>query len=607
MSGSELGRVTRRGFLSISGLALGTAALSACGSKNSSSASASASGSAGTMRGIGNGGAVGKGRSGQAADTLFMFGLQWGPPTNFSPLSATAAWPAATNTDQFIYETALRWNILTGEILPGLAKSYTVDSTKSITLTMQDAAKFTDGQACTAEDVAYTFQLAQLDGSLSYSAIWQDVDSIAAPDQQTCIFTINQDRRNVSVVLMWITQVYILPKHIWQQVAQTNNNRFSAYQTTTPIGTGPFPLHKADPTQVSMKLNQAYWGKDFYGGLPAFSLITHPIYASDKDSYAHFQNGEIDVMQAFVPRIWTMWQAGRPVGTYLKQSPYYVPGSMPMLLINTTKPGLDNVAVRRAMAHAVNYSDISKTAMSGYSALAKASLILPAGPESRYFDQSEAEGDNGWSYDPKKAEQILVGAGAKKGRDGVYVLNGTRLGPWTLITPTGWTDWNAALQIVAANFRAIGIDASTTFPQQADVITDVQKGSFDMACWHVSGVTPASPWQRFADIMTNVDLMPVGTPTYHNYGRWKNSEVNALLTTAGSAQGDAAKKAAYTALDDLFRANVPAFALMYRPDEFFEYNASNFYNWPDETNSYAPPMFRGAGNTWMYKLKKISA
>jgi len=606
MSGLELGRFTRRGFLTLSGVAVGGAALSACGSSNNSNAGASASGSAGTKPGIGNNGAMGKGRSGQAADTLFIFGQQWGPPTNFSPLSATAAWPAATNTDQFIYESALRWNIVTGEILPGLAKSYAIDGTKSITLTMQDAAKFSDGQACTADDVAYTFQLALLDGSLSYSSIWQEVDSIAAPDQKTCVFTIKQDRKNVNVVLMWITQTYILPKHIWQQVAQTNNNKFAAYQTMTPIGTGPFPLQKADQTQVIMKLNQSYWGKDFYGGLPAFSLIAHPIYKSNEDGNLHFQNNEIDVMQAFVPQIWKMWQGGKPVGTYLKELPYYVPGSMPIFLINTTKPGLNNVAVRRAMAYAVNYSDISETAMSGYSALVKASLILPTGAESKYYDQSKAEGADGWSYDPKKAEQILIDAGAKKGSDGIYVLNGTRLGPWKLITPTGWTDWNAALQIVATNFKAVGIDASTNFPQQAEVTTDIQKGTFDMACWYVSGVTPASPWQRFSDVMTNVDLLPVGTSTYHNYSRWKNSEVNGLLTAAASAQNDAAKKTAFTALDDLYRANIPAFPLMYWPDEFFEYNATNFYNWPDEKNSYAPPMFRGAGNAWMYKLKKIS-
>src|SRR5690606_38135691 len=73
----------------------------------------------------------------------------------------------------------------------------------------------------------------------------------------------------------------------------------------------------------------------------------------------------------------------------------------------------------------------------------------------------------------------------------------------------------------------------------------------------------------------------------------------------GAAADDGAKKEALTALDDLYRAEVPAFPLMYRPDEFFEFNASNWSNWPAEDNDYAPPMFRGAGNEWIFKLKKI--
>jgi peptide/nickel transport system substrate-binding protein len=44
---------------------------------------------------------------------------------------------------------------------------------------------------------------------------------------------------------------------------------------------------------------------------------------------------------------------------------------------------------------------------------------------------------------------------------------------------------------------------------------------------------------------------------------------------------------------------------MYRPDEFFEFNATNWSNWPAEDNDYAPPMFRGAGNEWIFQLKKI--
>ena len=52
-----------------------------------------------------------------------------------------------------------------------------------------------------------------------------------------------------------------------------------------------------------------------------------------------------------------------------------------------------------------------------------------------------------------------------------------------------------------------------------------------MAVWYVSGVNPATPWARFKDIMSQSEMQPIGKTTFANYGRWKNSEVEALLTT----------------------------------------------------------------------------
>jgi peptide/nickel transport system substrate-binding protein len=114
-----------------------------------------------------------------------------------------------------------------------------------------------------------------------------------------------------------------------------------------------------------------------------------------------------------------------------------------MLLMNTTKKGLDNAAVRKAIATAIDYASIAETAMSGYSDAVQASLILPTGAEGKYFNKADAEA-NGWKYDPAAAEKILTDAGATKGSDGIYTIDGNRLGPYKLITPTGWTDWNAS-------------------------------------------------------------------------------------------------------------------------------------------------------------------
>ncbi len=607
MSATEFA-TSRRRFLTIAGLSVGAVAgVSACGTtaaKTTPAGSGAASGAAGPLPGIGNNGQVGKGRSGATADTLLIAGFQWGPPANYSPFAATPAWPASANVAQYIYESALRFNIVTGELLPGLAKSYKTEGGK-ITLTWQDGVTFSDGSPCTAKDLAYTYEMGKTDKSVALSAIWSECTDISAPDDKTCVFTLDPARNNFGVVLNMIATQWVLPKKIWEPVLASTGGKLTTHQTMEPIGTGPFKVNKSDQTQVVLDRNDNYWGKTFYGGLPVFKQVIHPIFKSNEDGNIKFQAGELDIMQQFVPQIWKMWEGGKPVGTYLKEKPYYVPGSMPMFLINCTKPGLDNAVVRKAMAWAVDYASIAETAMSGYSAPVQASLIMPTGAESKWFNADAA--GKGWKYDPAAAEKLLKDAGGVKGADGIYSINGVRLGPWKLITPTGWTDWNASLDIVAKNLKAIGIDAATNFPQQAEVATAYQSGNFDMGLWYVAGVSPASPWQRFSDVMSNVDFKDVGQTAFRNYSRFKNDKVNDLLVKAASSTADADKKAAYEALDNLYRENVPAFPLMYRPDEFYEYNATNFYNWPDKNNTYAPPMFRGAGNTWLYKIKKVGS
>jgi peptide/nickel transport system substrate-binding protein len=577
--------------------------LAACGGKNTGGSGGT--GTTSDLKGVGNNGQAGPGRKGDGADTLFIAGHQWDPPSNYNTFAASPTWPASGNNAQYIYETLLRFDIVTGELKPGLAKEYSADGTDSITVTLQDGITWHDGSEFTADDVLYTFELGKIDSSLGIASFWNDVDEVTA-DGTTINFAINQDTKAVDTVLTALAQTYIVNKAQFEQAVKDSDKKLASWETMEPIGTGPFTLDSADNTQIILARYDDYWGKDFYGALPAFSRIIHPIFKSNEDGNIKFQNGEIDIMQAFVPQINKMWEQNKPVGTYLKDAPYFVPGSMPMFIMNSTKPGLDDPEVRRALASAVDYDSISETAMSGYSEKVRASLIIPSGAEGQWFDGDKADAD-GWSYDAAAAEKILQDAGYEKGDDGIYAKGDVRLGPWKLITPQGWTDWNAALEVVAKNFQAIGVDAATNFPQAAQVTSSVQNGDFDCVCFYVAGTNPNAPLARFVDVMSNVDLVEAGKTAYRNYGRWKNDEVNDLITAATSAADEATKKEALGKLDDLYRQEVPAFPLMYRPDEFWEYNATNFVNWPDEDNDYAPPMFRGAGNEWLFQVQKYSS
>ena len=105
--------------------------------------------------------------------------------------------------------------------------------------------------------------------------------------------------------------------------------------------------------------------------------------------------------------------------------------------------------------------------MSDYSEPANASLIIPTGYESKFYDSAAVESE-GWKYDPDKAIEILENdLKAKKGSDGIYVLpDGTKLGGWKVdhARPGGPTGTRRC-EIVAKSAKAVGIGITTEFPQ----------------------------------------------------------------------------------------------------------------------------------------------
>ena len=584
----------RRRFLSVAGLAVGGAVIGT---------TAAGCGTAQTGNSTGSG-TDAKGRAGAAGETLFVAGFQWGPPTNYNPFAPSPAWPTGGGQSQLIYESLVRFNLLDGSLTGGLAKEIQEPDANTFVLPLQDGTKWSDGSELTAEDVAFTFDLAK-QTSLSFSTIWNYVDSIEATDARTVTIKIKAKPNNPGFVKNVLAGTLIVPKSYWSKVAA---DKITADTNLQPIGSGPFKLDKGDQTQINLKRDDAYWGKDVFG-TPAMTTVNHPIFKSNNDGDLKLESGEIDVSQQFTAQIWKMWEDKKaPVGTWLKDKPYYVPGNIPLIIFNLTVKGLDNPLVRKAIAHSIDYANIASTAMSDYSDPANASLIIPTGYESKFYDSAAVESE-GWKYDKDKAVEILEGElKAKKGSDGIYVLpDGTKLGGWKVICPTGWTDWNTALEIVAKSAQAVGIGITTEFPQAPTWTQKMQNGDFDIVMNGYSGVSPASPWIRFRDALDDRGVADVGKRADWNYGRFKNADVPALLDTAAGATSDDEAKTALSALDKIYREEIPCVPLMYRPLEFYEFNQNNWENFPTEENPYAPPMWQGAGIGWLFKIKRVGS
>ena len=472
-----------------------------------------------------------------------------------------------------------------------------------MTVPLQDGTKWQDGSDLTADDVVFTFGLGKT-ASVNFSTVWQYIDSITATDPKTVTIKLKTSPYNPNMVKNYLSTVYIVPKAMFSKISP---DQIPSNTNLKPIGSGPYKLDKYDQTQVILTRDDNYWGKTVYG-TAAPTTINHPIFKSNNDGDVKLESGEIDASQQFTAQIWKMWEAGKPVSTWTKQKPYHVPGNIPLLIFNLNKPGLNNVKVRQAIAYAINYPNIATTAMSDYSVPANASLIVPTGYEEKYYDADAVKAD-GWTYDKDKAISILENdLKATKGSDGIYQLpDGTKIGGWKLVTPTGWTDWNTACQIVAKSAQDIGIGITTEFPQLAQMFSNLQNGNFDLAMYSYTGVNPASPWIRFRDALDSRGVPAVGKTAFWNYNRFSNDQIAALLDQVAATTDDAEAKAAYASLDQIYREFIPVVPLMYRPLEFYEFNASNWTNFPTAENPYAPPMWQGAGIQWIFKIKKVGS
>jgi peptide/nickel transport system substrate-binding protein len=137
------------------------------------------------------------------------------------------------------------------------------------------------------------------------------------------------------------------------------------------------------------------------------------------------------------------------------------------------------------------------------------------------------------------------------------------------------------------------------------VTASLQNGDFELACWNASGVSVASPWTRFRDVMDDRGIAPVGKTAFANFTRFKHPDVPGLLDSVGSAKNDDELKEIYGKLDAIYREGIPVVPLMYRPNEFYEYNESNWTNFPKEDNPYAPPGWTGASIGWIFKIKRV--
>ena len=494
---------------------------------------------------------------------------------NFNPLSATASTGWNLHADDLIYEPLFLFNLMrpTQAPVPVLATAYQWSPDgKTLTLTTRSGVKFSDGQAFSAADVAFTFNLIK-----KYAAT-ADINGTPVPTSATATGT-------NTVVLTFPTpeagNMYaigsqqIVSQHVWQSVGDP-----SKYSDANPVGTGPYTVSSFTPQKVTLKYIPNYWNESSIH-VPE---VIFPGFATGTSSTA-VEAGEVDWAGNDIPNVQNVFVAKNPTTNHLwlTTTPYMAANNVVTMWFNTTKAPLDDLKVRQAISYAINRQQLATQGESGYEAPAVSSSgLLPADlslASSQYASDLPAAGDKA------KAASILSSDGWTMS-GGKWTKNGQKLS-FTLIDPSNFTDYYTDIQLIASQLNAQGFDvtAQGIAGGYAPWNTDVENGNFDATLHWSAGPLPYTSFQNWMDSTAATSL---GTAASGDWGRFKSTAAQTALNQLAAATSATAQQTAVGSLAQVMSTQVPETPLLYGA-LWAEWSTKSYVGWPSQASPYADP------------------
>ncbi len=391
-----------------------------------------------------------------------------------------------------------------------LATSWEIAENNAITFTLREGVKFHDGTPFNAEAVKKN-----IDRIL-------DPASKATPRSSLAVITsvdvLSEHKVRFNLTGPWASGLGLLADRGGAISSPTAFTKLLQDYGWSPSGTGPFKIKEVvTGSFVRMVRNEDYWGKDKAGNkLPYLDEITIKVIKDETVLASALKTGEIDL--AYLPN--------REVDAFLADSNFNVEkvdgGAVASLLVfNPEVPPMNDINLRRAVAHAINPADVNKAVYFGKAIIAESGM-WPV--NSWVFQPSKVR----TPYDMKKAKDALAAAGKPNG----FELN--------IVT------WNSALhqqtaEIVRAQLGRVGIKANievlTVGPATEKFFTGKATPLF------------LTSWSRYPepDFVASTAFKSGG---FYNPSKQTNAEIDGLIQQGVATYDQAKRKEIYNRIND---------------------------------------------------------
>ena len=233
----------------------------------------------------------------------------------------------------------------------------------SVTFRLRPEARFQDGSPITADDAVFTFNILKEKGHPGYRVALRNIEKVEALDPHTVRYTFTgslvRDLPLTAAGLPVLSKAY----YATREFDQTTLDR--------PVGSGEYEI--GDFKQgafVSYKRRNDYWAKDLpvNRGRGNFDEIRIEYFRDRTASLEAIKAGIVDLREEFTSRDWATGynipavKEGRLIKLTL---PDETPGGAQGFFLNTRRPKLADVRVRRALDLAFDFEWTNKNMFYG--------------------------------------------------------------------------------------------------------------------------------------------------------------------------------------------------------------------------------------------------
>jgi peptide/nickel transport system substrate-binding protein len=487
---------------------------------------------------------------------------------NWNPLDQGAY---ATGTQGLIYEPLYLYDPVKNQYESWLATGAEASGWQGnkYVINVRSGVKWSDGQALTGADVAFSINLARTNSADPYSPNVATVANATASGNTVTVTFKGTPGYTEFTDFLW--KAPILPQHIWSKIPA---GKIATTANTNPVGTGPMTLDTANTQEVAYQTKPGWWATSALGLSFKFKYLVDVVNGSNSQELGQLNSGNIDWSNNYLPGINMLASAqggnsGYTLKFYYANKPYMLSGNTVWLEPNTTKAPMNNVNFRRALAYALNPTAIAQAVYGGITSGATPTGLLPTLNKAGFVDQT-VEKQYGATYNPSMAKSLLAKSG----------YNGRAL---ALEAPQGWSDWNSAQLVIQQELQAVGIKVQVTEPSSNQRTADLTNGNYDLALDNNAGLD-SSPYSYFQ----RVYQLPIQKEqaSQMNWERFSSpTDWNLVQQAASTSPSDTAKlNGIYSSLEKDFLQQQPEIPLWYN-GVWFQGNTQYWSNYPSSTGS----------------------